>query len=217
MLTASDFAKPPFYLRDWEKVWVVLYCSPDARPCHMGAPQFKEFAAAFRDDDRVRVRLVLLPMPERDQPPDPSPETAAANALGITWPGVIQIFNMRPEDYAVGVKVPIHPGPYTSAALRRATLKALGEPVVLNDLLALVRMPAFSLGGGTLLLAWLLYRGVSWAAASAEASVAERTAPEVQAQQAEVAQINASALGARRKRQAELLEQRRQAAQALVK
>ena len=57
MLTASDFAKPPFYLRDWEKVWVVLYCSPDARPCHMGAPQFKEFAAAFRDDDRVRVRL----------------------------------------------------------------------------------------------------------------------------------------------------------------
>ena len=55
------------------------------------------------------------------------------------------------------------------------------------------------------------------AAASAEASVAERTAPEVQAQQAEVAQINASALGARRKRQDELLEQRRQAAQALVR
>ena len=76
MLTASDFAKPPFYLRDWEKVWVVLYCSPDARPCHMGAPQFKEFAAAFRDDARVRVRLVLLPMPG-------GPDNKAARADGF--------------------------------------------------------------------------------------------------------------------------------------
>jgi hypothetical protein len=76
------------------------------------------------------------------------------------------------------VSVPIYQGFYSAAALHREVRRSLGESLFWDDLVALLSRPAISLGGATLLLAWVLYRGVMWAAASAESLVEEKTAPE---------------------------------------
>ena len=181
MLYAKDFAKPAFYLRESGKVWVVLYHAPAARGCERMAQMYKELAGMFQRDTRVRFRVVNLAVTGDPSVP-PSPEAISAQGVGISRPGAIQIFHLRATDYAAGVKVPIWPGPYTANALRREILRETGEPVAWQDLMAVLSMPAIYLGGATVLLTWLLYKGVTWAAASAETLVAERTAPETEAQ-----------------------------------
>ena len=54
----------------------------------------------------------------------------------------------------------------------------MGDSLFWQDMRAVLSRPAIGLGGATLLLAWVLYRGVTWAAASAESLVEEKTAPE---------------------------------------
>jgi hypothetical protein len=174
-LYAKDFAPPSFYLRDSpDKLWVVLYCRPTARACAGTAGMYKEFAALVRADPRVKVGLVNLGSDARVA----TPESDAAGALGVLHPASIQVFHYSPTDYAAGVTVPLYKGRYSATALQRQVLKDLGEPVFFEELVELVSRPAISLGGATLLLAWVLYRGVTWAAASAEALVEEKTAPE---------------------------------------
>mgnify|MGYP004356882933 CR=1 FL=1 len=59
-LFAQDFSPPDeFFVRDSDLVWVVLYCSPSARPCGSrdgsGVPDtYRQLASMLRDDRRVR-------------------------------------------------------------------------------------------------------------------------------------------------------------------
>eukprot|EP01043_Picozoa_sp_COSAG02_P017184 COSAG02_NODE_773_length_17343_cov_61.240373_17_plen_307_part_00 len=174
-LVAKDFKPPAFYLRDSpENVWVVLYCTPSSRGCARTADMYKQLAGLLRADRRARVGLVNLGADLRQ----PAPELTAATALGAHRPGSIQIFHYTPTDYAAGVSVPIYQGRYTAPAVYREVRRSLGESMFWEDLIALLSRPAVGLGGATLVLAWVLYRGVSWAAASAESLVQEKTAPE---------------------------------------
>lgn len=174
-LTARDFEPPAFYLRDSpDIVWVVLYCTPSSRGCRRTADMYKQVAGLLRGNHRARVGLVNLGSGDALA----TPESDAARALGAHRPGSIQIFHYNPMDYNAGVNVPIYQGSYSAAALHREVRRSLGESLLWDDLIALLSRPAISLGGATLVLAWVLYRGVAWAAASAESLVEEKTAPE---------------------------------------
>lgn len=173
-LVASDFKPPAFFLRDSpDIVWVVLYCTPSSRGCLRLAEMYKEFAGLVREDRRARVGVVHL-----GDGRTPTPESDAALALNVRSPGSIQMFHYTPADYHAGVSVPTYQGPYSALALHRAVRRGMGESMLWDDLMAQLSRPAIGLGGATLLLAWVLHRGVTWAATSAESLVEEKTAPE---------------------------------------
>lgn len=187
-LFAQDFSPPDeFFMRDSDLVWVVLYCSPSARPCGSrdgsGVPDtYRQLASMLRDDRRVRFGLVNLDSP---------PQKLAAESVGASTPATIQIFHYRPEHYRAGVKAPIHSAHSSAQSLYHEIVKQADLKQVTGD-----NSPAawqiLAMVASTLLLARLIYMHAG--IASAQESIDNATAADVLEEQ--------------RRRRIEILEQR---------
>eukprot|EP01048_Picozoa_sp_COSAG05_P019903 COSAG05_NODE_3243_length_2213_cov_67.515571_1_plen_301_part_10 len=186
ILTAADYIAPrTFYIREWERVWIVLSCTPE-QPRQCG-PYMSELwtslAAAFTGDPRVEVALVTVL--------HGSPEQTHAARYGAGRAGTIQLFHMDPKHYAAGVNVPVYRGLYTLEALKRQVRLELGEHLDLyrEDLLAVLLHPVIRLGGGTLVMCWLVWRAMRSSFVYAEETLVKSAEPLEQALRLEQRQL----------------------------
>eukprot|EP01048_Picozoa_sp_COSAG05_P005554 COSAG05_NODE_332_length_11268_cov_132.023726_10_plen_260_part_00 len=104
LLTAADYRAPrTFYIREWQRVWVVLFCTPEQpRQCGPSTARlWASLAHAFRNDSRVEIALLTTV--------SGSPEQELGGRFGAWRARAIQIFHMHPDHYAAGVSVPLYP------------------------------------------------------------------------------------------------------------